>query len=275
MIEAWQGVVVVVDVETLPLGAARGMTKGTAPGWEPPPFVAPERRTCPGTYKKPESIVEWEKGEDERHAADVEASRATWGAAGREKAWLDWSKGGLNPMGGRIWLAAVTVLDQSGTVVRPARVFRASSEADEGPMLTELSSYLQDIGKYSILVAHNAPFETAFLTVRGLRNKVSSLVRRVANDTGKPWDGKINDTMKLWPCGGRTGVNGSAKLDDIIDFLGLTSDLPPNPITGSGILDAYIDGRDDDAIEHVTFDVAALAALYRTLVENGMFKPSY
>jgi hypothetical protein len=262
-----------LDIETLPADARPGIVPGTPPGWEPIPFLLPQRKSPPANYRKPEAIAEWEAAEDDRHAAAIEEARdrhADREADERAKAWDAWHARGLSPMLGRVLCVGFAIAD--GPV---ATIVDERDGDGEAEVLAELLEHIRDVTHGGRLphriIGHNiAGFDAPFLAVRGARHGIA-LARWLRSPSGKPWDAPLLDTADAWPCRSRPGrgqVGGSGKLPDIAAFLGLPPD--PNPIDGSQVCEAYLTGRLHDVVQHCRHDIAALRDVHLRLVALGM-----
>jgi len=251
--------VVFIDLETLPGDATVGMDLTQAPGWEAPPLVVeePKRRTVPASYKKDTAIQSWLLKEQGRmREARLEARAKAWEAQKEEKAKAlkRWRDGSLDGYRARIACIAIA----SGE--HPVQVIDCAEDEEAG--LRELGIVMSPGRTF---VAHNGEgFDFPMVQIRALKYGGVRLAARLHQ--GKPWDGRLVDTLKWWPTLGGWGDRfKGTKLDDICRHLGI--ERTDNPIDGSQVLDAYVRGDWPDVIAHAHADVRDLREVYRVLAE--------
>lgn len=246
-----------LDIETLPNDASPGVTFGTAPGWTPPRFLEPPRRTVPASYTRPDTIDRWNRDEDARHAAEGAAARATWGDSDRAAAWTAWTRRALSPMTGRIACIGYAIGDSPAEVIT----------GDEDDMLHDLASAFARAHASSNgavqTVGHNIDaFDGPYLVLRAALHGIAGIAPYLRSHTGRASDAPTVDTMDRWPCGTRPGkAPGSASLDAIAAFLSI--DRSANPISGAHVLDAYLTGREDQIIAHCHDDIRVLRNIHQ------------
>lgn len=256
-----------IDLETLPSDAVVGMDLTRAPDWvepSPEPKVV-ERRECPRNYKDKAKIATWEAGEDARELAAVEkALEAAVEAvdAQRLSTLEKWRKGSLNAYRGRIGLIAVALGEGDVHTIDCAEDEKAGLQ-ELARMAMRWTHALGACNKRPTWVAHNGiRFDFPMVQLRALAHGSTILARRFHQE--KAWDGRLVDTAEWWPTVGGWGKRfEGTKLDDICAHLGI--ERPDNPIDGSQVLDAYVEGRWDQVVAHGYADVRDLREVYRVL----------
>lgn len=245
-----------LDLETLPEDATVGMK--TAPGWEPTPLdelaVEPKRRSVPASYKKYETIRAWEAREDERMSAALADAWLAAAAAQKDEqaeAWQAWSKGSLNALKGRI--ACIAIAFGEGDV------FVIECAEDEARGLRGLDEYIRATSPRAYVAHNGIGFDFPWLQLRAMKYGYFDLARIFHQD--KPWDGLLIDTKRLWP--GASAHKGPS-LNNVCAFLGIDHS-EGNPINGSEVLAAYVEGRWSEVVEHGRADVRDLREVYRAL----------
>lgn len=275
-----QPIDVYLDIETLPAAAAAGVTFGTAPGWTPPPFeapafVPPNRKSPPANWKDLQKIACFEADEDARHAraiadavrdhaAGTEAALTKATEASRAAVWDAWARGSLSPMSGRIACIGYAVGDAPADVITGSEVDQLRALADVFDLACQASHGCVRV------VGHNIDgFDGPYLLIRAARHGVRNIAPYLRARSGKSWDAPTLDTLTAWPCGSQRGkAPGSASLDAIAAFIGI--DRGNNPITGAGVLEAYMSGREADIIAHCRDDIEVLRQAHRWMQAAGM-----
>jgi hypothetical protein len=148
----------------------------------------------------------------------------------------------------------------------------------ERTILAELERVIVDLARETRspvrIVGHNiAGFDAPFLALRGAKHGVN-LGRFLRSPSGTPWDAPLVDTSLAWPCSSRPArgqLAGSGKLTDVATFLGIAQ--PSNPIDGSQVLSAYLDGRLHDIVEHCRHDIAVLRSVHQRMIAAGLVTP--
>lgn len=244
---------ILIDIETLPIDARTGMSLDCAPGWVPPPTKV-ERKTPPSNWKDPEKIARWEADEDARFAnAIAEELDANRGAALEE-----WRRSVFRFDGVRIATIGV-----SGASY--AWVFEAESEKDEQSMLKNFVYSIPDRGRIITFGDYDARVIRARLLAHGLPLGPFSPWR--GGQEVKPWDRRVVDLQRLTAdvLNGAPNKITGISVDALCEFLGI--ERFDNPIDGSRVLDAYVDGRWDDIVAHCLADVRDEWAIWTRLME--------
>jgi hypothetical protein len=251
-----------VDLETLPADATVGMDIDTAPGWIAPELriVAPIPRKSPAYGGNEAKLIEWANKEaariceatnalEDKARASIEADRA--------KTAEKWRRGSLSAFNGRIGCISYAFGEDPIGVIDCAE--------DERLGLLELDALIQrSPPDFQIVwVAHNGTgFDFPMIQLRALHHKIPELARSLHQD--KPWDGRCIDTALWVPKMGGGHKLAGTKLGDLCELFGIDHDVD-NPIDGSQVLAAYVEGRWPDVIAHASADVRDLRELYRIL----------
>lgn len=251
--------VIFIDLETLPADASVGMDLTQAPGWTPPPLVMeePERRTVPSSWKDPGKIQTWYAKEQIRYTAALGEAKTKAYQVQRDdriKALEHWKRASVDGYRARIACVSYAIGE------RPVQVIDCVE--DEAGGLRELAMMT---GPRSTWVAHNGEgFDFPMIQLRAIKHGGLRLAGRFHQS--KPWDGTLVDTLKWWPTLGGWGDRfKGTKLDAICEHLGI--ERTDNPIDGSQVLAAYVEGRWEDVIAHAAADVRDLREVYRVLAE--------
>jgi len=246
-----------LDIETLVEDAVEGMDPTCAPGWEAPKIEdlveEPKRRTCPANYGDA-AAERWESKESTRYSAAV---RDAWLAAheaiqlDRAKTRETWAKGSLSPLRGRVACISLAFGERAVQVIECAD--------DERGGLWALNAELGRV-EPDVIVTHNGfGFDYEFLWKRALKHRIPDLSQAMRQ--GKPWDGYLVDTMRMFG----PGYREYHSLDTVCAFLDI--ERAPSTIDGSGVLDAYLSGRWAEVVEHAAADIVDLRNVYRRLIE--------
>lgn len=241
-----------LDLESVPEDATVGMDLDNPPGWEPEP--PPPPRAVPSNYKDPAKIIAWEWNERERHAAELDGHAAAQAAKAR-----DWyGRHSLDPMKLRIACIGYAYDDDE------PEVLAYGVELGDRLVLTHFLDTLQSRHPNRVVAHGGRGFDFPVLQVRSLKHGLPALGRFFHQD--KPYDGYLIDTHDWWPTTSYRGFNRStARMDDICAFLGI--ERPNNPISGAGVLDAYVDGHMDNVMAHCWDDIRVLREVFRRLEE--------
>ena len=186
--------------------------------------------SCPGNYKKPESIAEWEK--NEKPKLIEEAIKRT----------------GLDGGFGRILCIGWAVDDSSVQV--------AHEEEERLLLQLVLDEWIEVLDRMPTVVGHNiAGFDLRFLWQRCVVNGVFPQVLMNAMNA-KPWDKTINDTMLMWH------PQNKVSLTKLCKILGVTKE---DPVDGSQVYALLKAGELDKVIAHCKSDVEAVRACHRKM----------
>ena len=252
--------VLFLDIETLTEDAQAGMDPTRAPDWTEPTqesFMAdwvrePTRKTCPRNYKDETKIATWESAESARYSGAVrDAHLEAYAAvdAAREKARLQWAKGSLSPMTGRV--ACISYAFGEGVV----GVIECAEDERLGLQTLTNVVHLADS-----IVGHNIlGFDAEYLWKRALKHRLPKLAKMMRQS--KPWDGYLLDTMRMFGPGYREYTS----LDALCAFLDI--ERAPSEIDGSGVHAAYLSGQWAKVVEHADADIVDLREVYRRLAE--------
>ena len=112
--------------------------------------------------------------------------------------------------------------------------------------------------QHTIFVGHNIGFDLRFLHHRSVVNRVKPTVFLPYN--AAPWQGKYVDTQYEW-WGAKPGKDSS--LTNLCRILGI--DISDDDIDGSGVWQAYQDGRHDDIAKHCRRDVERVREIHGRL----------
>ena len=255
----------IIDIETLPLGAeAHRELMGDRWREMPPehalaecePPAPVEMRAIPRNLRDPAKIA----ARMSENAAIYKRECAGWLDEHHAAAFKWWRGGSLRPSRGRVYSIGWTVEGHSHVAV-------AETEAAEVGALDELYEKIMSY-RPDVLVAWNAPFDTGFLWQRAIRHghpiagciaephySVTAKLKRYGR---KPM---ILDAMDLWPLPARKAGEGS--MNAACEALGIAR--PDNPIDGSQVLDAYMDGRGAKIVAHNRADVRDLWQVWEQL----------
>tara|TARA_R110000824_G_scaffold357963_1_gene545505 strand:+ start:439 stop:1191 length:753 start_codon:yes stop_codon:yes gene_type:complete len=241
-----------VDLETVPEDARIGMTVDHAPGWERL-VVKPEAKMVPGNYKTADAISNWRAKELTRY----QNACASAMVKAHEKANAEWKKGSLNAMKGRIIAIAYSFGEEEPAVIE--------CPEDERFGLQTLNAMMDTRQPRHIVAHHGHGFDFPWLMLRSMRHGLYPLANVFFQE--KPWDERLLDTKLMWPT-----IRGltSSSLANTCAFLGIDHS-EGNPIDGSMVLDAYLDGRYGDICRHGLADIRDLRLLFKTLKQvRGM-----
>ena len=251
-----------IDLETLPGDARVGMDLSRAPGWEPEPLapIPPRPRTQPRNLRRPETIRRWQDEEAERLVrAGLEAIATAQRTEEEDRlSALDrWRGTSLDGYRARIGCIAYAFGEGVVGIIDCAE--------DEEGGLDELARLIVR-NPASCWVAHNGHrFDFPMIQLRALHYGMAHLAARYHQ--GKPWDGRLVDTLEWWPSLGGWGNRYKGKqLGEVCAHLGVDHQVD-NPISGGEVLDAYVEGRWDQVIDHAAADVRDLREVYRVLRE--------
>lgn len=203
----------------------------------------------PGQYTKPESIQKWLE-----ENAEAEAERL-------------WRRTALDGAQGELVSIAWLVDDYPylpSQIHQPACVSRAPGW-EEPYLLYELFRGLaeeladRNLGPESVTwCGHNITgFDLPFLFKRSVILGVKPSVNLRAGEPA--WSSHIADTMTLW-----AGRTGTISLDTLCKALGIESPKDGG-LDGSGVYDAWKDGRMDEIQRYNIADVLAVQRVYRRL----------
>ena len=259
-----------IDLETLPGDATVGMDLERPPGWEEPSWeerVAPiEGRKSPAYGGNQAKLDAWAEKEAERvkEAEEKAQEKAQDSVASEREAYASkWRKGSLSAFKGRIACISYAFGDGQVEVIDCAE--------DEEAGMRELGELAVDRISHGGArmavqwVAHNGSgFDFPMVQLRALHHGSTALARRFHQE--KPWDERAIDTALWVPKLGGGWKGAGTKLGDVCKLLGIDHDAD-NPIDGSQVLDAYVEGRWDEVIAHAAADVRDLRKLYRILWE--------
>jgi DNA polymerase elongation subunit (family B) len=257
-----------VDIETLPQDATIGMDLRDPPGWMPEPFeialFTPEDRQPPRNWKDPVKIAGWwrdertrQQGAEAAHMTAQAEAQDAHAEAQRVKAEKWYRDASLDPH--RLRVACIGYSINEG----PVEVIDCVGGERAG--LVAFADVVASIDPHQLrFVAHNGKrFDYPVMQLRALHHGVNALA--AALHQGKPWDAKLADTKEWCPVVrdwyGRP--SSSTSMDSVCALLGIGR--PDNPIDGSQVLDAYVDGRWSDVIAHCHADVRDLREVYRRL----------
>lgn len=255
----------IIDIETLPGSAPQhraqwGHRWADAPphGYQLTDYMGPEpvRRTPPSTWRDPAKIARRQAELDEAYADEV----AAVARKAHQAAWAAWRKESLDPTRLCIHSACWTV---DGTHVHEAEL---GADGDDRPVLEAIEQAISET-RPRWLVSWS-DYDAVALWNRAMHHGMSSLAWRVSE---VPYGVRMQlgiksshpivvDAMRLWAhqYGRRPGLGAACRL------LGIDHELE-NPIDGSEVLDAYLEGRDDDIIDHCRADVRDLWHVWQRL----------
>ena len=184
----------------------------------------------PATYKKAESIEKWMEAN-----ADAE----------KEK---QWRKQALNPNSGRILSIAYSF---GGDV----EVICNRSLSEKG-LLGQFALKMREglDGRPPYFIGHNVQFDMGFLWKRGIINNVDLPSIKPVGRHGKDFF----CTMTHWE-----GFKGRISQDNLCKLLGIEG--KPDGVTGSTVLDYYLDKKYDDIAAYNQDDVEKVMAIYKRI----------
>ena len=254
--------IVYLDIETVPEAAVPGhdlLTLAAVAGFEVAPDLDFYDRRPPANYRDPAKIEAWWAEEMVRQKRAHEEHRA----ASKAKAIADFQALSLDPMRCRVLCAGVAVDDGEPDVI----------VGDERQIMRDLAAVVEGAhGKFgqderpTIFVAHNGKaFDFPVLRLRAYRHGVFGLCRMLHSP--KPYSSHLIDTLEHWPSTQHGRVKAGGSMDKICEFLGVLR--RDNPIKGSEVLGAYMDGRMDDIVAHCRADVRDLRAIYQAIRTMG------
>lgn len=227
-----------LDIETLPSDAAPGMDPTDPPGW-----ASLTAADAPKNYKKPASRQAW-ADEENLHQAE---------------AW--WRKASLDPRRGRVAMIGT----QHGII---------DCAEDEHAGLLRLLDLFGNVDSRHIdvvIVGHNAlGFDVPFVAHRAIQAGLPELAGWLA--VGRWGRGlpssrhnvRVVDTSESWP---RVGSRRFISLDDAAAAVGVTRSA--NPIAGSQVLDAYLNGDWHLVRDHCLDDISTLVRVADALQKAG------
>ncbi len=169
----------------------------------------------PKRYKKPESIAKWQ----------------------RENAEAEWRKSVFRFDGVRV--GCVGVISKHDALVM---------SGPERDVLRDTLAAIPDRGRLLVWGDYDARVLRARMLAHGIPFGPLSTA-------GKPWERRVTDLQGLIA----EALNGYARntkgisVDAVCSFLGV--ERSDNPIDGAGVLDAYVEGRWQDVIDHCRADV--------------------
>lgn len=236
-----------IDLETLPEDATVGMDLDHPPGWTPEPHPGFSDRKPPTNWKDKDLIEEWWVKERAKQAAELVGWDAKQAEAGRK--W--YHSASLDPMRLRIACIGYAFDDEEPRVIEYFE--------DEGSGLLALHAVIMG-RRPTRIVAHNGfGFDYPVTQLRAIKHGLPGLAAGLHQD--KPWDGYLFDTHLLWPVTKYRGrPTSSTSMNAICAFLGI--DRPDNPISGSEVLQAYVDGRQDEIVAHCRADIRDLGKVW-------------
>lgn len=266
-----------LDIETLPLGShAHRETYGAvwresvpeeavrAIGPMPPPVIV-QPKNVPSTWKDITKIAE--RAADNRAKAIAESKAASVKAC---EDWMaecwDWFRAGSlgssshvrgKCADGRVHTIALT----TGEGVSAKMASHPDQERD---LLLWLLDEIK--GRQPKVLGSFAPYDFRFLGYRALTHGLDELARYVLHrhyrvDAIFRLYGKRPDIIDVRDLADITHGKG---LDAVSRALGIDHGLE-NPIAGAEVMDAYMDGREDEIVAHCRADVRDLEAVYRRL----------
>lgn len=241
--------ILLLDVETCPVGWREVAAAG--PPWTPPAWVL-ARAADEFATRAAKATTKAQRERVEAQRAEVAADALKW-----------WRDGALEP--DRAEVVAVALHDWSGGGGGSAFVGVSESHLI-GILATEL-----DLRQPEIIVAHGgSTFDFPLLWERGLRTGQQEVSRWFSGVI--PWADQrklgvnppaaLIDTLSVWRPGPRIKGAGLVALHDSIH------PPQPDPITGAGVLDALLLGREQDVIAHVLADVRRLDRIWTRLADG-------
>lgn len=213
-----------LDIETLPTNDANIMAEIAA-------SVTP-----PGSYKKPETIAEWERETKPALVKEAIAKTSFSGAAG-SVCCIGWAWNDAEP-----------------------RSLQVEDDMNERDVLGSLSNVLTDTRPSGfdrpVIVGHYvAGFDIRFLWQRAFVLGVQ-MPAWFPRDP-KPWADGIHDTMAMW--GGKESIS----LDDLCRALGLPG---KGNITGADVADLWQRGEREAVAAYCRGDVERVRAVHRKMM---------
>lgn len=235
-----------IDLETLPAGAAPGLDLANGPpGWTGPVDRPVERKRRPANITRAETIAAWEAEEDTRHAwavandADVQRAEAVAHWRGGSLRWADVRIGCIGWTDGE----AVEVFD--------------ATQLGEAEALRAMFRRIPPRGQVWSFGAYDARVIRARCLALGVPWGPFSVA-------AKPWDRRAADLMALAAEvleGNPKSITGIS-VDALAAFLRI--ERPPQ-IRGAEVLDAYLGGRWGEVLHHCRDDVRVEWAILQAL----------
>lgn len=142
---------------------------------------------------------------------------------------------------------------------------KSFSNIDEKTLLEEFFAMVFSFeDRISGLCGHNVKgFDAPFVAKRAAVNGIMKVPKAFELFNVKPWESLFLDTAELW----KSGQFGSpAKLDMLCSLLDIPS--PKSDMDGSGVLEAYTEGRIADIVIYCEADVLATARLLQRLTQG-------
>lgn len=246
---------VFIDIETIP-GQSDELKADIAKQF---PEVAPfEEPKCPRTFKKPESIKEWQENTlpGLREAAQLKhQEEVNKRQAAIEEAWR---KTGLYGDQGEIVCIGWAIED-----AEPSVLYRSLGES-EVDLLTLFykNIHMQLNKRHPFWIGHNVMFDLRFLFHRSVILNIRPYVNLHLD--AKPWGEQVQDTMIMW-----SGMRDKISLDRICKALGIQckgSDLPDNEyIDGSMVWDFVKRGEIQKVAAYCKADVVRCRDAYKRM----------
>lgn len=262
----------ILDIETLPQGAReyRALCANTGADWrtgapaevvieapKPPP---PSRGKVPSNYKSPATIAKAEAKIEEKYRADM----AGYADACIRAALEWWREGSLRPSRGEVYCVGV----------QDAHTGERSMICESTELDTLIALQARLLGdrpseRVRRIVAWNAPFDGGFIFTRAMFHGLIPLAEIVGGgmtpyalqrQLGIHPRTQIIDAADLWHSAGRRPLKGERRQATVTRILAI--DGGEQPIDGSQVLDAYMDGRDEEIRAHCGADVAELAEIW-------------
>ncbi len=239
-----------LDLETLPETATVSMDLDNPPGWDPglPPDFSD--RKPPTNWKDKALIKEWWVKEHARQAEILEGRVAA--DAGKARDW--YGKHSLDPMQLRIACIGWGIVGEEPQVIECFE--------DEKAGLELLREITKDRQPDRVVAHHGHGFDFPVIQLRAVKHGLFGLAHSFHQE--KPWEGALLDTCLLWPVTKFRGQpQSSANVNAICAFLGI--DRPDNPIDGKDVLQAYVDGRQDEIVAHCRADIRDLGKVWEVV----------
>lgn len=188
--------------------------------------------TPPGNYKKAETIAAWEQGEKKRAVEEAVARTCFDGGYGR--------------------IVCICFAVENGEVWM-------MHNANEFDLIADVFFTLKDFTDVTF-VGHNVTWDLRMLYQRACVLSIPPPPALLNAMRAKPWDGAIQDTMRLWD----SDPSKKISLDKLCKVLGI--DSPKGNMNGSMVAQYYKEGRIDEIAEYCRRDVIAVRECYRRLV---------
>lgn len=189
--------------------------------------------TPPGNYKKAETIAAWEQGEKKRAVEEAVAKTCFDGGYGKI-------------------VCACVAIDDDDISTFPY--------ADEHSLLTDLFRFVVfECSTDTTFIGHNVTWDLRMLYQRACVLSIPPPPALLNAMRAKPWDGAIQDTMRLWD----SDPSKKISLDKLCKVLGI--DSPKGNMNGSMVAQYYKEGRISEISEYCKRDTLAVRECYRRL----------